>query len=175
MTLDALMRESLARSGAPLRRPASGRLAAKEALSPPILAWCLALALAGACRGEVPGGVAASGGGSGNGSGGSITLAPLGDVHIGPQDDFDPASLRRTYVLDNRTHAPLSWEALVSEPWLALVGAKDGVLAPGESVEVPLHVDPYAASQAGVWVASFQVTSSTSPRARPRGGNSRPP
>lgn len=74
---------------------------------------------------------------------GAVTVRPDGVTRIGPQDEFDPTSLRRTYVLANASDEPLTWEARASQPWLSLVGAQHAVLAPGESVEVPLVIDPY--------------------------------
>jgi hypothetical protein len=81
----------------------------------------------------------------------------LGDTHIGPQNDFDPTVVHRTYVVANETQEPKSWEANVSQPWLSLAGPENGVLAPGESVEVPVTVDPYAANPDEVASATAEV------------------
>lgn len=89
------------------------------------------------------GGDAASGGAQG----GSLTISPEEVAHIGPQEDFDPASLQREYVLANETEDTQSWEVRVSEPWLSLAGPESGILEPGESIEVPVTVDPDIASQ----------------------------
>ena len=87
--------------------------------------------------GQAQGNPPAAGGGE---SGGSVKITPTGDFRISAQDEFDPASLHPTYTLANGTSAPLSWFARSSQPWLTLDGPESGVLAPGESIEVPATV-----------------------------------
>jgi len=155
MTFDTLMPSFLARSGAPLHGQTSSFSARKGAL--PRLALLLALGISSACKGQTAEGGASGGGDGGGGSSGSITVSPLGDAHIGPQDALDPARLLRTYVLSNGTSEPLSWEVRLSEPWLSLAGPESGVLAPGESVEVLVDVDPYTASKSEIEPAVAEV------------------
>jgi len=154
MTLDVLVPWFPARSNATLHPGPNRRQQSRGAFPRPTLALVLALGFSCACRGRLPAGAPANGGG---GADGKITVSPLGEAHIGPQNDFDPAALHRTYVLANATQQPLSWEARVSESWLALGEPRSGVLAAGESVAVPVDVDPYAASQSEVEPAVAQV------------------
>lgn len=133
--------------GAPLREPARGLPAGLRGFHQPTLGLFLSVLFSGACASCSPGqggsGAALAGLGA---SPDAITVTPAGEWLIGPQNEFDPACLERTYVLANGTSDPLTWEAHASEPWLTLVGPQEAVLAPGESVEVHAVVDPCKAT-----------------------------
>jgi len=88
----------------------------------------------------------------------SVTVIPIGDTHIGPHDEFDPASLHTRYVIANETRQPLSWEVRVSKPWLSLADEASAVLAPGAAAEVTVDIDPYTASLEGTEPATAEVT-----------------
>lgn len=144
--------------GAPVREPARGLPAELRGFSPPTLGLLLAVAFSGACASCTP----AQGGSStalaGPGAApAAITVIPAAEWRIGPQDEFDPACPERTYVLANAASDPLTWEARASQPWLSLVGPHGAVLAPGESVEVPVVVDPGKASLNELGLAVAQV------------------
>jgi hypothetical protein len=143
MTSDASMRSSLAPGRPP---PRKRRAVCSPSGIQAILARSLLVVVAlSACRGD--GGASGDGGVSGgDGSNGAITLEPEGDTLLGPLDEFDPANLRRSFMLGNGTALPLAWEAQVSEPWLSLPGPASGELAPESSVEVMVDID---SSEAG--------------------------
>ncbi len=116
-----------------------------EVRSRPALHSLAVLILSCACASFAPAS-AASNATRGDVADPAITITPSGDTCIGPQDDFDPATLHLAYVLSNRTTAPLVWGVRISVPWLSLEGPANGILAPGESVELPVEVDPVGAS-----------------------------
>lgn len=144
MTLDLRMVSSFARAASwphDSPRGSAARPGSRRGPSFAPLALLIASACASCRHAAAP--VESAGGG---GVQGSVTLSPGGDVRIGPQDDFDPANLRRRYVLANGTAQPLSWEVQVSQPWLWVSDTPRAVLAPGESVSVRVDIDPSAAN-----------------------------
>ncbi len=78
-------------------------------------------------------------------------------VRIGPQNDFEPACLRRSFSLTNTTAALLPWQVTLSRRWLSMSGPDHGVLAPGDSIAVPVEIDAYAASRDEIDPAVAQV------------------
>ncbi len=147
MTFDAHMRSLLGRTGGPLHRVTRCPPAQQAAFLRATLVLCLVLGVSSACKNSVPvDGTSGVTDDHSGGSAGAITVSPVEDQHIGPLNDFDPACLRRTYVLGNDTKASLSWEVRVSKPWLSVAGSPRGILAASASVEVLVDVDPHKAS-----------------------------
>jgi len=135
---DALQPSSLARRGA-----ARARLSAPPALrAQAVLALVLAV---GACQ-------RATGNSAADADGG-VTLTPLEDVRLGPQDEFDPTRLLQRFELTNGAPAPLSWELVLTRPWLTASDVTQGELAPGAAVEVGVRIDPELTSLEDVELA----------------------
>ena len=118
-----------------------GRSTRWGALSDSKFLVLLAVGLSSACKGCMPATGGSAGAIDGGGAAAGFTILPAEDVRIGPENEFDPAGLRPTYVLSNGDATPQAWEATASQPWIAIDGPTSGILAPGESVEVPVDVD----------------------------------
>ena len=79
----------------------------------------------------------------------SDPVVQQGDAVIGPQNDFDPAQLERSFALVNDGTEPMPWQFEISESWVQAKGPVSGVLQPGESVTVPVEIDVVGARDAG--------------------------
>jgi hypothetical protein len=116
---------------------------------------------------------ACGGGGGGGGGGGSITPSTSGggswdpdlggqggvdaDWAIGPELDFYPPALQKTFSLENSGSDPLPWNVQLTASWMQGSGPSSGTLEPGESVDVPVDVDPWAADSSGGEIPLAQV------------------
>jgi hypothetical protein len=76
---------------------------------------------------------------------------------IGPENDFDPAALQQTFMLENEGTGPLDWNVQLSAPWLQISGPATGTLAAGASVGVTVDADPYGADATGSDLPTAQV------------------
>ena len=118
-------------------------------------------------------GLSACGGGGGGGGGGSITPSTSGggswdpglgdqggvdaDWTIGPELDFYPPALQNTFTFDNPGSDPLPWSVDLTASWIQSSGPGSGTLQPGESVDVTVDVDPWAADSSGGGLPVAQV------------------
>jgi len=115
---------------------------------------------------------ACSGGGGGGGggstgpttSGGGFWDPGLGDQGgvdadwaIGPELDFYPPALEHTFTLDNPGPDPLPWNVNLTASWMQGSGPASGTLAPGESADVTVDVDPWEADASGGELPLAQV------------------
>jgi hypothetical protein len=74
-----------------------------------------------------------------------LALDPDEDYRVGPENDYDPEALHRVYSLTNTGAQIVHWAAQVSQPWISFATPASGVLAPGQTADVAVEIDPAAA------------------------------